>query len=44
MPVSSYHFLIGPLIAVAALGVIELLCRWVFSTCLLYTSPSPRDS
>ena len=32
MPVSSYHFLIGPLIAVAALGVIVLICRWVFST------------
>ena len=32
MPVSSYHFLIGPLIAVAALGVLVLLCRWVFST------------
>ena len=32
MPVSSYHFLIGPLTAVAVLGVIVLLCRWVFST------------
>ena len=32
MPVSSYHYLIGPVIAVAALGVIVLLCRWVFST------------
>ena len=32
MPVSSYHFLFGPLIAVVALGVMVLLCRWVFST------------
>ena len=31
MLVSSYHFLLGPLIAVAALGVIVLMCRWVFS-------------
>ena len=33
MPVvSSYHFLIGPLVACAALLVIILMCRWVFST------------
>ena len=33
MPVvSSYHFLVGPLVACAALLVIILLCRWVFST------------
>ncbi len=32
VPVSSYHYLEGPLIAVAALGVIVLVCRWVFST------------
>lgn len=32
MPVSSYHFLIGPLVACLALGVLVLLCRWVFST------------
>lgn len=32
VPVSSYHFLFGPLIAVAALGVLVLICRWVFST------------
>lgn len=32
MPVSSYHFLIGPLVAVAALAVLLLICRWVFST------------
>ncbi len=32
MPVSSYHFLIGPLVACAALAVIVLLSRWVFST------------
>ena len=30
--VSSYHFLIGPLVACAALLVIILMCRWVFST------------
>ncbi len=30
--VSSYHYLEGPAIAVAALGVIVLICRWVFST------------
>ncbi len=32
MIVSSYHYLQGPLIAVAALGLIILMCRWVFST------------
>ena len=32
MIVWSYHYLYGPLVAVAALGVILLLCRWVFST------------
>lgn len=32
MIVSSYHFLAGPLVAAGALGVIVLLCRWVFST------------
>ena len=32
MIVSSYHFLAGPLVAAAALGVILLICRWVFST------------
>lgn len=31
MIVSSYHFLVGPLVAFGALGVILLLCRWVFS-------------
>ena len=30
--VSSFHFLLGPLVAFAAMGVIVLLCRWVFST------------
>ena len=30
--VSSYHFLLGPLVAAGALGVIVLMCRWVFST------------
>lgn len=32
MIVSSYHYLVGPLISLVALGVIVLLCRWVFST------------
>ena len=33
MPVvSSLHFLLGPLVAGCAMGVIVLLCRWVFST------------
>ena len=32
MIVSSYHYLVGPLVAFAALGVIILICRWVFST------------
>lgn len=31
MVVSSYHYLVGPLVALGALGVILLLCRWVFS-------------
>ena len=29
---SSYSFLVGPLVAAVALGVIILICRWVFST------------
>lgn len=29
--VSSYHYLEGPAIAVCALGVIVLICRWVFA-------------
>ena len=32
MIVSSYHYLVGPLVAFGALGVILLICRWVFST------------
>ena len=33
MPVvSSAHFLLGPIVALCALGVITLMCRWVFST------------
>lgn len=31
VPVSSYPFVLAPLVAVAALGVILLMCRWVFS-------------
>ena len=29
---SSSHVLLGPLVALAALGLIVLICRWVFST------------
>jgi hypothetical protein len=29
---SSHHYLVGPLVTLVALGVILLLCRWVFST------------
>ena len=29
---SSYSFLFGPLVIAGALGVIILICRWVFST------------
>lgn len=32
MLVSSYHYLEGPAIAGGALGIIVLICRWVFST------------
>ena len=32
MIVPSYHYLVGPLVASGALGVIILICRWVFST------------
>jgi hypothetical protein len=40
VPVSSYHYLEGPLIAVLALGVIILICRWVFSV----DRPAPKPS
>ncbi|MCW2715997.1 MAG: hypothetical protein JWN88_3044 [Frankiales bacterium] len=29
---SSYHYLVAPLIAAAALVVLILICRWVFAT------------
>ena len=32
MIVSSYSHLVAPLVAAGALGVIMLMCRWVFST------------
>ncbi len=32
MVVSSYHYLVAPLVACGALLVIILMCRWVFST------------
>jgi hypothetical protein len=30
--VDSSHYLMAPLVALAALGLITLICRWVFST------------
>jgi hypothetical protein len=30
--VPSYHYMIGPLAALLALGLIVLVCRWTFST------------
>lgn len=30
MIVPSYHFLLGPVTALGALGVLVLLCRWTF--------------
>jgi hypothetical protein len=30
--VPSYHYMIGPTLALAMLGVIVLICRWTFST------------
>lgn len=32
MIVPSYHYMIGPLSALLALGVVVLICRWTFST------------
>ena len=32
MNASSYSHLVAPLVALVALGVIMLMCRWVFST------------
>lgn len=37
MTVSLYDYFLGPVVAVLALGLIVLMCRWVFST-------STRDS
>jgi hypothetical protein len=34
--VPSYHYMIAPMAALLALGVVVLLCRWTFST-------APRD-
>ena len=43
--VSSVHFLLGPVVALCAMGVITLLCRWVFSTDhrAKPAQPAPRD-
>ena len=41
MPVvSSVHFLLGPVVALSALGIIALLCRWVFTTDTRGQAPS----
>lgn len=31
MVVPSYHYLIGPLVALAAVGVLALVLRWIYS-------------
>ena len=41
--VSSIHFLLGPLVAGCALGVIILMCRWVFSTEHRQRPSAPAD-
>jgi hypothetical protein len=43
--VSSAHFLLGPVVALCAMGLIALLCRWVFSTDhrVPARAPEPRD-
>lgn len=41
---SSYHYLEGPLIAMAALGLIVLICRWVFSTGHRPSAVSPEQT
>lgn len=40
MPLTSSGYFEGPLIVVMALGVIVLLCRWVFAT----DRPAPRPA
>lgn len=32
MVVSSYHFLVGPVVALATVGLLALVLRWAFST------------
>jgi hypothetical protein len=39
--VSSYHYLEGPAVALVALGVIVLICRWVFAN---PHRPTPRTA
>jgi hypothetical protein len=43
--VSSIHFLLGPFVALCAMGVITLMCRWVFSTDhrVRPSAPAARD-
>jgi hypothetical protein len=40
--VSSYPYLAGPLTALCALGVIILICRWVFATDYRPATPATR--
>lgn len=42
--VSSYHYLTGPLVAVGALGVIILICRWVFAPPRQRTAAPPAPT
>jgi hypothetical protein len=42
VPVSSYAYVEGPAIAAAALGLIVLICRWVFTTDRPSPLPAPQ--
>jgi len=45
--VSSFHYLLGPIVAAAALGILVLICRWVFSTdhrSTVHRSPDHRST
>lgn len=44
MTMTSYSFLVGPLMAFGALGVILLLCRWVFAPPKADRRPAPATS
>jgi hypothetical protein len=44
MIVPSYHYMVGPASALLALGVILLICRWVFAPPKRTTRPVIRPS